>query len=332
MNTSESFQHNLNTEFNDLEHLRKKVLFKICVIYGLCIALCMFTFSFLIIKINNIVKNDEDYIKIILASSGLLLVFIITFLYIVNQKTTRIYLFNGEYAKEFKRKIFSKAIPMKFEGLKYDSENGISKTEFIESGFPMFQNVARYYTSGRITGEINKTPIVFSEVLAEENQKTTNEDGLGSSDYVVLFQGMFFIVDLKKNIRQNTLVYPDILKYFKSAIFINENQNYDRIKLEDTEFEKFFEVYGTDQVESRYILSPALMARMVDFRKHTKNYLQISFKDSKAYIGIFLQGKNLSTPPIFSSVSDPKNLENYFKYIQLTMDIIKELNLNSKLD
>ena len=31
------------------------------------------------------------------------------------------------------------------------------------------------------------------------------------------------------------------------------------IKLEDPEFEKLFAVYGDDQIEARYILTPALM-------------------------------------------------------------------------
>ncbi len=324
----QNFEENLKSELSGLESLRKKLLFKIGFIYALCISVSGFAFFYLLIKMYRMVENDDEVWKIMLVGGVLLLAFAITFLYKVNQKITRNYFYNGGYATRYKKEIIGKAIPMKFEGLEYDSENGISETEFAESGFPMFENVERYYASGRITGEIDKTSFAFSEVLAEEYQKG-KADEMGH--YEALFQGMFFIVDLKKQITENTLVYPDMMKYFKSAIFSNENLKYKRVKLEDLEFEKYFEVYGTDQTESRYVLSTALMSRMVDFRKNTKKYIQLSFKDSKAYIGVFLPGKDLSKPPLFSSVYDSEHLEDYFANVRLMTDIIKELNLNSRL-
>ena len=41
------------------------------------------------------------------------------------------------------------------------------------------------------------------------------------------------------------------------------------IRLEDPEFESHFVVYGSDQIEARYILSTSLMARITDFKEKT---------------------------------------------------------------
>lgn len=330
MNTSETFQQNfgdkIKSELSEIEQLRKKTSLKISVIWILCITVSVCVSGFLLTKIYQQLKGDEEFVQAMLIACGLLLAFIFTFLFTIQKKIARNYLYKGEYVSRYKKEIIGKAIPAKFHGLVYDSENGISKTDFIESGFPTFDNVSRYYSSGKIQGKRGETSFTFSEVVAEEYQESSD---LGSGgQYVDLFRGMFFIVDLKKNITQRTLVYPDIMKYFKFAFI---NGNYKRIKLEDPEFEKNFEVYGTSQTESRYILSPALMARMVDFRKNTGKYIQISFKDSKAYFGIFLQGKDLFKPPLFTSVYNSKNIENYFDNVQLMIDIIKELNLNSTL-
>ncbi len=38
------------------------------------------------------------------------------------------------------------------------------------------------------------------------------------------------------------------------------------IEMENPDFEKGFAVYGTDQVEARYILTPAMMGKILDFR------------------------------------------------------------------
>lgn len=103
--------------------------------------------------------------------------------------------------------------------------------------------------------------------------------------------------------------------------------------MEDPEFERYFEVYGTDQVESRYILSPALMARLVDFKRKTKKDIQISFKESKIYFAIYYTArKPLFKPPVFGTIYNLKTVANYITELQLMINIVKELNLNSKIE
>ena len=53
------------------------------------------------------------------------------------------------------------------------------------------------------------------------------------------------------------------------------------VKLENPEFESEFAVYSDDQIESRYILSPSLMERILSFKKQTKKSIQLSFIDSR---------------------------------------------------
>ena len=106
------------------------------------------------------------------------------------------------------------------------------------------------------------------------------------------------------------------------------------IKLEDPEFERLFVVYGSDQVEARYILSPALMSRMVEFNAKAKKLcggdLSFSFVGSKLFIAIPCS-KALFEPTIFRSVNDLRTLIDYFSFINLSAGVVEELELNTRI-
>ena len=72
------------------------------------------------------------------------------------------------------------------------------------------------------------------------------------------------MADFNKNFNGHTVVLPDtaekILGKFGQSLQSMSSRG-ELVKLEDPEFEKEFCVYGDDQVEARYILSPALMKR-----------------------------------------------------------------------
>ena len=54
----------------------------------------------------------------------------------------------------------------------------------------------------------------------------------------------------------------------------------DLIKLEDEEFEKQFAVYGTDQIELRYILTPKMMQDMTALQSKIKLPMHFSLKEN----------------------------------------------------
>ena len=76
------------------------------------------------------------------------------------------------------------------------------------------------------------------------------------------------IADFHKNFRFDLLVVPDVAERSFGSLVGNflQKMNVTRsgrlMKMEDPEFEKYFAVYGRDEIETRYILSPAMMRRM----------------------------------------------------------------------
>jgi hypothetical protein len=102
------------------------------------------------------------------------------------------------------------------------------------------------------------------------------------------------------------------------------------VKLEDPEFEKEFCVYSDDQVEARYILSPSLMKRIVDFKRKWNTKVYLSFRHSKVYIAI-KTNKNLFETRLFKSIVDYSFMEENMRYIILLTEIVEDLNLNTRI-
>jgi hypothetical protein len=105
----------------------------------------------------------------------------------------------------------------------------------------------------------------------------------------------------------------------------------ERIKLEDPEFEKYFEVYGDDQVESRYALSTSLMAQLVALRRKSGNRsVYASLVEDTIYIAIASE-QDLFEPRLHKGILDFSLVRQYFEDFQLMAGIVDELNLNRRI-
>ena len=98
--------------------------------------------------------------------------------------------------------------------------------------------------------------------------------------------------------------------------------------LESNDFDKEFIVYGSDQVEARYILTPSFMERMMKLREMMGSGISFSFVDTNINVAVPIK-ENLFEPKIFSA-NDYQKLGDYYNTIYIVFDIIDELHLNDR--
>jgi len=237
-----------------------------------------------------------------------------------------------KYRLDFKTKIITKITRFVDESLTYSPEGSVSVDEFVKSA--IFQKSCNSFKGeDHIQGKIGKTAIEFSEVVAK-HKTTTGTGSNRKTHYTTIFKGIFFVADFNKHFRTRTLVLPDTAeklfgKFGQSLQSMNRTRG-ELVKLEDPEFEKEFCVYGDDQIESRYILSTALMRRILEFKKKWNTKIYLSFVDSKVYIAISLK-KNLFETRLFKSIVDYSFIEENVKYLLLLISIVEDLNLNTRI-
>ena len=146
----------------------------------------------------------------------------------------------------------------------------------------------------RLTGARNDTPFEFFEAHLEEKRTTTDGKGRTRTTWVTVFKGQCLVANFHKQFNGVTKVYRDAgaLNFFKKLGQMGKGQ---RVKLEDPVFEKAFEVYSTDQIEARFILTPDFMERLIGLERTFKGR-QVRCAFSGGCMFLACEGKNLLEP------------------------------------
>lgn len=142
-----------------------------------------------------------------------------------------------------------------------------------------------------VTGRRGQVDFELFEAHLEERRTTTDSKGRTQTTWVTVFRGQCLRLDFHKTFYGRTLITRD-------AGFFNRfggGKGLQRAALEDPKFEKIFEVYTTDQVESRYLLTPDLMQKLVDLEEVFRDgKLKAAFDGGEMFITV--QGGNLFEP------------------------------------
>ncbi len=100
--------------------------------------------------------------------------------------------------------------------------------------------------------------------------------------------------------------------------------NRHRVKLENVEFEKIFDVRCEDQIMSRMLLTPAFMDRLVTFVKKTGGKYEFLFENETLYVKKKLNGGFLEINPIKNVASNSKMFVAWFAEIKEVASLITD--------
>jgi len=238
------------------------------------------------------------------------------------------------FAADFKKAVITPIVKFYDASLAYSPESKIPRSIF--RGSRIFEHrIDRYRGEDHVYGKIGSTAMQFSEVHAQYKTHTRTSKGHRSTQWHTIFKGLFFVGDFNKHFTGCTVVLPDMAERTfgwlgKKLQEWNVARSGKLVKLEDPEFEKLFVVYGDDQIEARYILSPSLMRRITDFRNKTGKPIALSFVGSNVNLAI-TTGKNMFEPRLFSPVTDFAMAGEYLADLELAVGIVEELNLNTRI-
>lgn len=127
--------------------------------------------------------------------------------------------------------------------------------------------------------------------LYEGHLEQRHTDSKGRTYYSSVFRGQLIRMHFPREFLGVTIVRRD------AGIFnaLGGYKNLKKVGLEDPVFERAFEVWGSDQVEARYLLHPAFMQRLLDLETHLKGHkLRCAFQNGDLLVA--LEGENLFEP------------------------------------
>lgn len=255
---------------------------------------------------------------------------------------------NKRFVRKFKNTIVDPIVKFVNPSLEYNMDSFIPQSEFSKSRIfePGDKEAQRrnWFSSGsksvyykgedHVKGMIGATDVQFSELNYYYEIKRRDSDGKTKTEKKTIFKGVFFIADFHKNFTKDVVVLPDTSeRMFGSLGKMFQKMNFQRdkvVRLEDPRFEKEFVVYSNDEVESRYILTPAMMERMTEYKKKVGQKMYFSFVDSRLFMAIRYR-KDLFEPTIMKSINDFALVQEFFENMKVFVEMVEDLDLNTRI-
>jgi hypothetical protein len=237
-----------------------------------------------------------------------------------------------KYRESFKSGVVAEVVKLINPEWQYDYNSCIPEDSYWQSGlFP--HRYDRYQGDDFVSGRIDKTDFQFSELHTEYKQVTYGSKGQRHEQWITIFRGLFMHADFNKYFSGTTFVLPDTAERLLGAFGQSLQKLSSRgelVKLENPEFEKLFVVYSSDQIESRYILTPAIMEAMVHLHQRFDGDIYFSFVGTRVY---FAKGFStaLFEPNIFRSGVNFADVKEMFDLFGMISVLVQELNLNTRI-
>ena len=151
----------------------------------------------------------------------------------------------------------------------------------------------------------------------------------------IVFRGLFFVAEFNKPARGQVVVYPDALEGALGPLAAalqprRDSSKLVHVRMEDPRFERYYSVYASDPETAHYVLTPALMERLAEFRRKVGAPVAFSVVYGKLYMAVASR-KNLLEPPLFGPLASPKIFRGYLEDVGLFLSLVEELGLNRKI-
>ena len=156
---------------------------------------------------------------------------------------------------------------------------------------------------------------------------TAIKESTSIAGFLDKFKGLILKFRCNKTASGRTIVIENHEENLFMKIF--QNNNYEKVELEDIEFNKKFSVYSTDQVEARYMLTSAMMERLLNLKQTFKSkYIRASFVGDELVLAI-QSDKDLFRLAGFWTETNSKVYQTMFLELISILKITDALNLQS---
>lgn len=211
--------------------------------------------------------------------------------------------------------------------LGYLDTEGIPQAEFDATG--LYAPADSYIHRDLFQGRVGQTDIRFAMAQAQKYHETTvtERDAQGGTHtrkevrIEDLFEGLFFSADFNKYFDGRTRLWSG------EADFLDEMAD-EHVELESPQFDARFKVRSTNQVEARYLLTPAMMERLLQVQARLGG-INVAFAGGR--IAIMVSGPFRLFYPDLDRPMDAAMLDRYRGLLRSVTDIVQDLDLNTRI-
>lgn len=243
------------------------------------------------------------------------------------------YFSHGFYAKlinAYKNDVVPELVHLLDERLTYDRYQGLQPYYNASNLYP--EAIDHCSCEDTLSGKLGNTQCAFGEM---HTTFTSAYEVNGTKRIKTIFHGVFFVAEFNRHLSHETILLPDGLESTLGSLGrglqkLNSQQSGKLIRLENPQFEQYFAVYATDEQESRYILTPDMMEKILLVNRKLGGNIRIAFKGSYVYIACPSKA-NWFKADIFRSLLGRKEIQKQITYIRVMSGIVEDLDLNTRI-
>ena len=197
----------------------------------------------------------------------------------------------------------------------------------------IFDGFDRFRADDLVYASAGGVDFMFCDIRLEK------ETGSGTSSffkksYTTFFEGPFFVANFNKKIGSDVFVFSDAaapagidlpLSALPRKLWSSR-----KISIDNADFNTNFSVYASDTVAAMYVLTPALMEKILFLKQLVKSDISLSFKQNKIYIAI-ARGADSFEPSLDQPILNARIAKDIKADLDAMLQIVKILKLNEKI-
>ncbi|WP_297948052.1 DUF3137 domain-containing protein [uncultured Campylobacter sp.] len=191
----------------------------------------------------------------------------------------------------------------------------------------IFDGFERFSADDLVCANVDGVDFMFCDIRLEKDIGT-GIPFIFKNNYATFFEGPFFVANFNKKI------HSDVLVFSNTTLPPSELQHKllggREIPIDNADFNQNFTIYANDAMTVMYVLTPALMEKILSLKQLVKSNISLSFKQNKIYIAI-ARGADSFEPSLDQPILNARIAKNIKADLDAMLQIVKILKLNEKI-
>lgn len=217
-----------------------------------------------------------------------------------------------QYHLKYKNIVINKIISNFYNNLEYFPQKPMP--EYIYKNLE-YEYYNQYESDDYFEAQIdNKYGIQMAEILTEEERTYKNSDGDTETETITKFHGLFAKIVMDKSINSELRIMQN------GAMMLRK----DRLKMDSSEFEKYFDVKASNQIVGMQLLTADVMEELIEFENKTNMKYDVCIKNNELYLR-FHSGPMFEVGKLKKGALDKETIQKYFYMLNFTYNLSNKL-------
>lgn len=218
----------------------------------------------------------------------------------------------NEYKSKYKEIVINKLMSNFYTNLEYFPNKLMPEYIYKKAEYNEHYDIyeSEDYFEANIKEEYS---IQMAEILTQKEEKYEDSDGEEHSRIITIFNGLFAKVIMKKSINGKFRIAQNRM--------VDSNK---RLKMDSSEFEKYFDVESSDKIVGMQILTADIMEELIDFQNTTNIEYDVFIEDNELYLR-FHCGEMFEIGKFKNGPMDMETIKKYFYMLNFTYNLSNKL-------